>query len=65
MEATRNIIFVFSFAQMVKIYPSVSMTFEKRKQIIERLIMFIRREKDVKFAVTPLAVALETLTHQL
>ncbi len=33
----------------------------KRAKNMERLNMLVRTEKDVKFAVTPLAIVLETL----
>ncbi len=43
---------------------SISVTLSNRKKNIKRSVMLVKREKYVKFAVTPSAVVLKTLRQQ-
>lgn len=68
-SSARLLIFVFPVAPVAKekkksmiLFPQLSK--RRKKYSLKKLITAVKRENDVKFTVTPSAVALETLTLQ-
>ncbi len=55
---------IYPNSKWKKIHDSVSTTFQKRIFFFLRFIVLLRREEEVRFAVTSSAIVLETLKQQ-